>query len=128
MFADHYPPLVVAYLIALGGWLAASRVLPSAWPAAQPIAFEQPWKEFALALLGAGGIIAFGQLWTRGVRLPERGAIGRAQGRHVRFSYFVISRANWRESPTMTSSWSVGGKCAAVTGAFGANIPASLNR
>ena len=76
MFEEHYAPLVVAYLIALGGWLLAARLLPSVWPAAPAARFDHPWTEVALALLGCLGVIAVGQLWARGIHLPERGALG----------------------------------------------------
>jgi hypothetical protein len=76
MFQEHYPPLVVAYLIGLGGWLLASRLLPAVWRREQLDSFERPWREFGVALLGAMGILGMGQLWSSGVRLPEQGALG----------------------------------------------------
>lgn len=76
MFQEHYPPLVVAYLVGLGGWLFASRLLPSVWPNEPVEVIARPWKEFGIALLGAIGILVIGQLWTRGIRFPEQGAIG----------------------------------------------------
>jgi hypothetical protein len=81
MFAEHYPPLVVAYLVGLGGWLLASRFLPGVWPS-QPgqVVFTRPWREFGLALLGALGILVIGQLWLKGIRLPEQGALGPVLG------------------------------------------------
>ncbi len=75
MFQEHTLPLVIAYLIALGGWFAAGRLLPSVWPRGEAMRFERPWMEFGIALLGAVGIIAVGQLWSRGIRLPEQGAL-----------------------------------------------------
>ena len=76
MFQEHYLPLVVAYLVGLGGWLLASRLLPGLWPREQLERFDHPWKEFGIALLGTMGILGMGQLWTIGVRLPEQGALG----------------------------------------------------
>ena len=76
MFQEHYPPLVVAYLVALGGWLLASRLLPKVWPGRPAESMAHPWREFGIALLGAIGIVVMGQLWTRGIRLPEKGAFG----------------------------------------------------
>ncbi len=35
--------------------------------------FAQPWMEFVFALIGAIGILATGQLWSRGIRLPSEG-------------------------------------------------------
>lgn len=80
MFQDHYPPLVVAYLVGLGGWLVASRFLPQVWPREPSEGFARPWKEFGIALIGAMGILAMGQLWIKGVRLPEQGTFGPVLG------------------------------------------------
>ena len=76
MFQDHYQPLVVAYLVGLGGWLLASLWLPEVWPRKPAERIERPWMEVGSALVGAIGIIAMGQLWSRGIRLPEQGALG----------------------------------------------------
>jgi len=78
VFREHYPPLVVAYLVGLGAWLVASRFVPRVWPLEPVESFERPWKEFGIALVGAMGILAVGQLWSRGIRLPEQGAVGPA--------------------------------------------------
>lgn len=76
MFQEHYPPLVVAYLVGLAGWFAAWRLLRGVWPAGTVERFAHPWREFGLALLGALGIVAMGQLWSRGIKLPTTGALG----------------------------------------------------
>lgn len=76
MFQEHYLPLVVAYLIGLGGWLLASRLLPRVWRHEKLDGFERPWREFGVALLGAMGILGMGQLWGSGIRLPEQGTLG----------------------------------------------------
>lgn len=81
MFTEHYPPLVVAYLVALGGWILASRFLSSVWPReAERFFFSFSWGEFGIALLGALGVLVMGQLWTRGIRLPDEGALGPVLG------------------------------------------------
>lgn len=46
------------------------------WPAGPATAFEHPWREFGIALAGAVGVVAIGALWSAGIRLPERGALG----------------------------------------------------
>jgi hypothetical protein len=76
VFQDHYLPLVVAYLVALGAWLAVSRFGPPLWPLEPVENFERPWREFGIALGGGMGILAVGQLWSSGVRLPEEGSAG----------------------------------------------------
>jgi len=105
-FQDHYSPLVFAYLGGLCGWLLASRWLPAIWPRKPSQGFERPWTEFGFALLGAIGIIAVGQLWSSGIRLPEEGAIGPLLGSINQALIFapllfvvVIRRQPW------TSAW-----------------------
>lgn len=106
MFQEHYAPLVVAYFVGLGGWLLASHLLPGVWPREQVEAFERPWKEFGIALVGAIGILAMGQLWSRGVRLPEQGVLGPLLGSINQVLIFapillvlVVRRQPW------TSAW-----------------------
>jgi hypothetical protein len=76
MFSEHYPALVIAYLVGLGGWLATNRWWLRAWPLGPVEGFAKPWKEFGIALIGVFGVLVMGQLWSRGIRLPERGAFG----------------------------------------------------
>jgi len=80
VFLEHYPPLVVAYLLGLGGWLVTRGFVPRLWPDEAAAGFLRPWKEFGIALVGAIGILAVGQLWSGGIRLPEEGAFGPALG------------------------------------------------
>jgi hypothetical protein len=77
---DHYPALVLAYLVGLGGWLLAARFLPDVWPRRPSVRFERPWRELGLALLAVVGVLALGQLWVRGVRLPEEGVLAPLTG------------------------------------------------
>lgn len=106
MFAEHYSPLVIAYVVGLCGWLLASRLLPGLWPDGREERFERPWREFGIALVGAIGILAVGLLWSRGIRLPERGALGPLFGSINQLLIFapillvvVIRRQSW------TSAW-----------------------
>lgn len=75
MFREHYPPLLIAYLVALCGWFLAKRLLPKVWPGQSVDGFKHPWKEFLIALVGAIGVLAIGQAWSRGIRLPENGTL-----------------------------------------------------
>jgi hypothetical protein len=106
MFQEHNAPLTLAYLVGLGGWLFASRLLPEVWPSERSEAIERPWREFGIALLGAGGILVMGQLWTRGIHLPEQGPAGPLLGSINQVLIFapillvlVIRRQPW------TSAW-----------------------
>lgn len=76
MFEEHYPALVAAYAVGLGGWLVAARFWPKVWPREPVSGFVRPWMEFGIALAGVIGVLAVGQLWSSGVRLPERGLLG----------------------------------------------------
>jgi hypothetical protein len=73
---DHYSALVLAYAVALAGWFAANQALRGTWPLSPIAHFDRPWREFGIAFLGVVGVLAVGQLWVRGVRLPETGAVG----------------------------------------------------
>jgi hypothetical protein len=102
VFQEHYPALVIAYLVALGGWLAVSSIGPQLWPREPTTGFARPWKEFGIALVGAIGILAAGQLWSRGIRLPEEGDIGPVLGAINQVLIFapillvvVIRRQSW---------------------------------
>src|SRR5262245_58929183 len=75
MFREHYIPLSLSYVVALGGWLLANHLLRGAWPRDADKKFSRPWKELGIALLGVLGILALGQLWSRGIRLPEEGSL-----------------------------------------------------
>ena len=80
MFQEHSVPLVLSYLVALGGWLLASHLPGEVWPRIPVQTFDRPWKEFGIAVAGALGILAVGQLWIRGIRLPEEGSLGPVLG------------------------------------------------
>ncbi len=76
MFESHYPAMVTAYFVALGGWLVASRVWPGLWPRREPITFDHRWRELGVAVLGVLAVLGIGQLWSSGIRLPEHGPAG----------------------------------------------------
>jgi hypothetical protein len=76
MFQEHYSALVIAYFAALGGWLVVSRFSPQVWPRGPVGGFPRPWREFGIAVVGAIGVLAIGQLWVRGIHLPEKGPFG----------------------------------------------------
>jgi hypothetical protein len=73
---SHYAALTIAYAAALAGWVLIDRRAPSLWPRGAPETFANAWVEFAIALAGAVGVIAVGQLWAHGIHLPEHGPLG----------------------------------------------------
>jgi hypothetical protein len=67
---------MVAYGVALIAWAGLWRLRPTFWPKVDGFAFDHPWREVAFALLAGTGIIAIGQLYVHGIRLPDEGAAG----------------------------------------------------
>ena len=106
MLSDHYTPLVLAYLVGLGGWLLADRLFAGVWPREPARVFERPWRELGIAVVGAVGVLAMGQLWASGIRLPEQVVLGPTLGSVNQVLIFtplllvpVIRRQPW------TSAW-----------------------
>lgn len=106
MFEAHYAALVVGYAVAFGGWLMAIRLLPQLWPAGRDATFEHPWREFGIAILAGLGIIAVGQLWRAGVRLPEEGSLGPINAAVNQFFIFapMVLLPVYRKHP-WTTAW-----------------------
>lgn len=75
MFSTHYPPLFIAYAVALVGWVVADRLAPGVWPASSEMTFARPWREFGFALLAVIMVLLVGQLYVHGIRVPETGAL-----------------------------------------------------
>jgi hypothetical protein len=106
LLSNHYTPLVLAYLVGLGGWLVADRVFPRVWPREPARRFERPWRELGIAVIGVVGVLLMGQLWAGGIRLPEEGLLGPVLGAVNQILIFaplllvpVIRRQPW------TSAW-----------------------
>jgi hypothetical protein len=73
LFSSHSTPLVIAYLIALGGWVCANRILPGTWQKEPYEALDHPRAEFGFALLGGLAVLLMGMIWSKGIRIPEKG-------------------------------------------------------
>jgi hypothetical protein len=67
---------MIGYGTALAAWAALWRLRPTFWPKTDDYPFEKPWREVGYALLAAVGIIVIGQLYVRGIRLPNDGSMG----------------------------------------------------
>lgn len=106
MFAGHYTPLALSYLVGLGGWLLAARLLPGVWPPETVSPFPHPWRELGIALAGGVGVVAMGQLWSAGIRLPEDGAAGPLLGTINQAFIFapILAVPAWRRQP-WSSAW-----------------------
>jgi hypothetical protein len=73
MSGDYAVALAAGFAVAVACWAALMHMLPWLWskPAQRP--FAQPWREVGWALVGVIGVIAVGQLYMRGIRVPARG-------------------------------------------------------
>jgi len=72
----HYVALYASYGTAAVGLFAALRAVPSLWPGRAAATFPHPWREVGWVLLAAVAVLAVGQLYQRGLRLPTRGGLG----------------------------------------------------
>lgn len=57
-----YVPLIVAYLVACGGWLAGFRLTRGWWPPRRPLETDEKWLD--LAMVAAAGAMIFGLGWV----------------------------------------------------------------
>lgn len=80
MFQSHYASILVGYAVAFAGWLVVARRFPALWPAREEASFDRPWVEFGIAFAAGIGVLVVGQLWLRGIRLPEAGSLGPLAG------------------------------------------------
>lgn len=74
----QYIGLYAAYGTGALVWLIALRTMPSLWPAgaSSGITFAKPWREVLWALLACLGVVAVGQAYQHGLRLPVHGSWG----------------------------------------------------
>ena len=88
------------------GWLVFNRLIPDLWPACSAPHFEKPWKEVGWALLASLGIIAIGQLYQAGIRLPVSGAMGQILESVNQLAIFspVFLLLYFRKQP-LTTAW-----------------------
>lgn len=101
----HTEVLAIAYGTACLLWLAVSRLLPY-WRAPIRPSFEHPWREVGYALLAALLVIGLGQLWLRGVRLPNNTAwrpVFESINQTIIFSPMLLLLL-WRRQP-LASAW-----------------------
>ena len=102
---EHPEVLAIAYGTVCLIWLAVSRLLPY-WRAPQRPTFEKPWRDVGFALLAALLVIGLGQLWLRGVRLPNHTAwrpVFESINQIVIFSPMLLLLL-WRRQP-LASAW-----------------------
>lgn len=101
----HTEVLAIAYGTVCLLWLAVSRLLPY-WRAPTRPSFEHPWREVGYALLAALLVIGVGQLWLRGVRLPNHTAwrpVFESINQAIIFSPMLLLLL-WRRQP-LASAW-----------------------
>jgi hypothetical protein len=101
----HPEVLAIAYGTVCLIWLTVSRLLPY-WRAPKRPSFERPWREVGFALLAAFLVIGLGQLWLRGVRLPNHTSwrpVFESINQIIIFSP-VLLLLLWRRQP-LASAW-----------------------
>jgi len=76
LIVSHYAALFLAYAAALAGWHAACRSLPHLWPKDPNPTFDRPWLEVLWVLAAGLAVVAIGQAYTAGIRLPADGPLG----------------------------------------------------
>ena len=64
-------PLVVAYLVACGGWLGGYRLTRRWWPTPEPLCTEHKWLDLAMVVVAVALILGLGWMWRQGWLLPE---------------------------------------------------------
>jgi hypothetical protein len=109
---EHPTVLSIAYGTVCLIWLAVSRLLPY-WRTPVRPTFEKPWREIGYALLAALLVIGLGQLWVRGIRLPNHTAwrpVFESINQMVIFSPMLLLLL-WRRQ-TLVSAWLPGGHAA----------------
>src|SRR5262245_31096889 len=70
---SHHTALLAGYAAALAAWWLFARPRAGLWPAPEAPAPAKPWRELSLAALAVVGVLAIGQAYQSGVRLPARG-------------------------------------------------------
>jgi hypothetical protein len=106
---SHTTVLFVAYASVALLWLAFARVLPY-WRQPERPTFAHPWREFAFAMGACVLVLLIGQLYMRGIRLPNRGGWRPLTESINQFAIFlpVVLLPILRRQPT-NSVWLPGG-------------------
>jgi Type II CAAX prenyl endopeptidase Rce1-like len=77
-----YAALGASYCTVAGGWWLAARMLrgagaaPSTWDGSTLYELRRPWLEVGVALLGVAGVLAVGQIYSRGWLPKATGDLG----------------------------------------------------
>ncbi|MEM7199404.1 MAG: hypothetical protein AAF628_04010 [Planctomycetota bacterium] len=83
---EFFGPIVLAYLVVCAAWLSAYQLRPQWWDRQPEGASTRPWLDLGLALLGAVGVLAMGEAYRQGWRIPD----GSGGWRHVTFNLNVL--------------------------------------
>ena len=91
--------LFAGYCTAVLAWMLLDRLRPGLWPRRPLPSFQRPWVETGFALLAVVAILALGQLWSRGVRLPSTNPVTRSLNQVLIFSPLFALLAIRRQPP-----------------------------
>ena len=68
---SHYIALILAYASVAGLWFLIYRIVGKPWDKETFISFQKPWLEFIYAILTIITILGIGQLYVRGMLIPN---------------------------------------------------------
>lgn len=104
MEITHYHALFISYGAAVAAWFSIARLVPSIWPKTEPTAFAKPWREVGWAFVAVIAIILVGQVYQKGIRLPNDGSFGGIFESVNQLIIFcpVVLMLLWRRQPFST--------------------------
>jgi hypothetical protein len=70
---SHYVALMLAYASIAGMWFLIFRIIEKPWDEECHFSFQKPWLEFIYAILAVIAILGIGQLYVRGMLIPNNG-------------------------------------------------------
>lgn len=71
--SPHYISLLSSYSVGMGLWFLLNYLFPSLWRQEGRINFNKPYLEFILSIIAVLTILGIGQLYIRGLLIPNDG-------------------------------------------------------
>ena len=71
--SPHYISLLSSYSVGMGLWFLLNYLFPSLWRHEGRINFNKPYLEFILSIIAVLTILGIGQLYIRGLLIPNDG-------------------------------------------------------
>jgi len=67
----HYIALMLSYASIAGLWFIINKIVVKPWGEDFSVSFQKPWLEFIYAILAVFAILGIGQLYVRGMLIPN---------------------------------------------------------